>query len=176
MIDCVQEHRPTLNPARFRPEPQGRPVDLTQQRFNLQRFIPSQDAVMQDGNSDLQQGRKTSHWMGFVFPRLATLGVSPALQRFSLASLQEARAYLEHPILGERLRQCCGLLLRLGEVSALDVFGHDDHLKFHACLTLFHLAAPRDAVFTSCLAKYYGGKLEPMTQLCCGPVDAQAES
>jgi uncharacterized protein (DUF1810 family) len=168
MIDGALYHPRPVNVTRLGLQPQGRHVDSSEDPFNLQRFIPPQDAVMEDVISELQQGRKTSHWMWFVLPQLAVLGSSPTAKRFGLESLREARAYLTNPILGQRLRQCCGLLLRLGNVSALEVFGHPDHLKLHSCLTLFHLAAPRDTLFTSCLAKFYAGQLDRQTQRYCG--------
>jgi len=167
MIDSILYHPWLGNVTRFGVQPQGRHVDSSEDPFNLQRFVPPQDAVMDDVISELQQGRKTSHWMWFVFPQLAILGSSPTAKRFGLQSLEEARAYLTDPILGQRLRQCCGLLLRLGAVSAQEVFGLPDHLKLHSCLTLFHLAAPRDTLFTSCLAKFYAGQLDRQTQRYC---------
>lgn len=144
-----------------------RHVDTTEDPFNLQRFLAPQGAVLADVIAELRQGRKVSHWMWFVFPQLASLGVSSTANRFGLASLEEARAYLAHPVLGERLRQCCGLLMRLGDVSASEVFGHPDDLKLRSCLTLFHLAAPKDPLFASCLEKYYDGELDSATVRYC---------
>ena len=169
MIDSIQAQLSGRNFARVPMAALARHVDSSDDLFNLQRFIPPQDAVMEDVLGELQQGRKTSHWMWFVFPQLAALGASATSKRFGLASLEEARAYLSHPVLAQRLRQCCGLLLRLGDVTSLEVFGYPDHLKLHSCLTLFHLAAPRDTLFQHCLAKYYAGALDPQTERYCSP-------
>jgi uncharacterized protein (DUF1810 family) len=169
MIDSIRAQLQGQNFAKSPMQALSRNVKSSADSFNLQRFIPPQDAVMEDVLAELQQGRKTSHWMWFVFPQLATLGASATSKRFGLTSLEEARAYLSHPVLGQRLRQCCGLLLRLGDVTALEVFGHPDHLKLHSCLTLFHLAAPRDVLFEHCLAKYYAGALDLQTERYCSP-------
>jgi uncharacterized protein (DUF1810 family) len=142
---------------------------MAQDPFDLQRFVAAQDAVLDDVLAELRAGRKRSHWMWFVFPQLAALGSSPTAKRYGLRSLAEARAYLAHPALGERLRHCCGLLLQLEGVSALQVFGHPDDFKLRSCITLFQLAAPHEAVFHQCLERYYGGQPDGMTvDLCRG--------
>jgi uncharacterized protein (DUF1810 family) len=126
---------------------------MAQDPFDLRRFVTAQDAVLDDVLAELRAGRKRSHWMWFVFPQLAALA--------------EARAYLAHPVLGERLRRCCGLLLQLEGVSASEVFGHPDDLKLRSCLTLFQLAAPHEDVFRDCLARFYGGQPDASTVDLC---------
>ena len=113
--------------------------------FGLQRFVDAQAPVYEAVRSELKAGRKQSHWMWFVFPQIAGLGTSPTAVRYALSSLDEARAYLAHPVLGERLRECAGLVLGVEGRSALQIFGSIDATKFRSCLTLFEAAAPRRA-------------------------------
>jgi uncharacterized protein (DUF1810 family) len=131
---------------------------------NLQRFVDAQNPVYEDVFDELSAGRKTSHWMWFVFPQLQGLGHSPMAQRFALASVEEARAYLAHELLGERLRECTRLVLRSGGRDAHAVFGSPDDLKFRSSMTLFHAAAPEDPVFAEALARFFGGAGDPRTQ------------
>ena len=131
--------------------------------FNLQRFTDAQASVMDDVTDELTQGSKRSHWMWFVFPQLAQLGSSVTARHFGIASLDEARAYLEHPVLGARLRTCCRLLLKIDGRSAREIFGTPDDLKLRSSLTLFSLAEPTELLFSRCLAKYYGGEPDPLT-------------
>ena len=123
---------------------------------------------MDDVEAELAAGRKRSHWMWFVFPQLAALGLSATAQRYGLGSLAEARAYLAHPVLGPRLRHCCELLQSLETSDANAVLGDPDQLKLRSCLTLFILAAPDDELFTRCLDKFYGGEPDRRTQELCG--------
>lgn len=131
--------------------------------FNLQRFTDAQSPVMDDVTDELTQGRKRSHWMWFVFPQLAALGSSATARHFGIESLDEARAYLQHPLLGARLRTCCRLLLRIEGRSAHEIFGTPDDLKLRSCLTLFSLAEPTELLFSQCLARYYAGEPDPGT-------------
>jgi uncharacterized protein (DUF1810 family) len=101
--------------------------------------------------------------MWFVFPQLADLGSSPMAKHFGIHSLEEARAYLRHPLLGARLRQCCATLLQVPGRSAHEIFGSPDDLKLRSCLTLFALAAPEEPLFAQCLAHYYAGERDPLT-------------
>lgn len=140
---------------------------MAQDPFDLQRFVAAQDAVLDVVLAELRAGRKRSHWIWFVFPQLAALGLSPMAKRYGLRSLSEARAYLAHPVLGERLRHCCGLLLQLEGVSAHQVLGHPDDLKLRSCLTLFQLAAPDEALFRECLERFYGGQPDGSTVELC---------
>jgi len=124
--------------------------------WNLQRFVDAQASVYDAVLDELHRGRKTSHWMWFVFPQLRGLGRSATAEHFGLASLDEARAYLAHPLLGARLRECTRLALRAGS-DAHAVFGAPDDLKFRSCMTLFTHAAPDEPVFAEALQHYFDG-------------------
>lgn len=132
-------------------------------QFNLQRFVDAQAGVYQDVLAELRSGAKRSHWMWFIFPQLAGLGRSSMAQHYAIASLAEARAYLAHPLLGGRLRECTDILLGLQGVSAHQVFGSPDDMKLHSSLTLFAQAAPQEPRFTQGLARYYGGVADAAT-------------
>jgi uncharacterized protein (DUF1810 family) len=124
---------------------------------DLDRFIHAQDAVYERVCEELRSGRKRSHWMWFVFPQVAGLGSSEMSQRYAIRSIDEARAYLAHPVLGARLRECAGLLLAAGAGTAEAIVGHVDARKLHSSMTLFHRAAPDDALFRQVLERFYGG-------------------
>lgn len=132
-------------------------------RHDLSRFLEAQAGVYGQVVAELRAGRKRSHWMWFVFPQIAGLGHSAMAQRYAIASLDEARAYLEHPILGARLRECSALVLAVEAMTAHDIFGAPDDLKFHSSMTLFHRADAGEAVFGDCLRKYFGGEEDPQT-------------
>jgi uncharacterized protein (DUF1810 family) len=132
--------------------------------FNLQRFVDAQHGVMDAVRAELRAGRKRSHWMWFVFPQLQGLGSSAMAQHYGIASLQEARAYVAHAVLGPRLRECCALMLAVPDRSAHDILGSPDDLKFRSCLTLFALAAPQEAVFRDALQRFYGGEMDARTE------------
>jgi uncharacterized protein (DUF1810 family) len=136
-------------------------------RWNLQRFVDAQQPVYQTVLAELRAGRKQSHWMWFIFPQLAGLGHSTTARKYAISSLEEARAYLRHPVLGARLRECSALAAAAGGHgtgrSANDVFGDPDDLKFRSSMTLFSRAAPDEAVFRDCLAGYFGGKPDAAT-------------
>ena len=136
--------------------------------FDLQRFVTAQAPVLDTVRAELAAGRKRSHWMWFVFPQLRGLGSSSMAARYGIASLDEARAYLAHPLLGPRLRECCALLLQVDGRSANQVLGSPDDLKFRSCLTLFAIAAPQEPVFRQALDKYYGGEPDPRTTSALG--------
>ena len=124
--------------------------------FDLERFVTAQAPVWDDVCAELRAGRKTSHWMWFVFPQLATLGRSAMARHYELSGLDEARAYLAHAVLGERLRSCCAMLLGLPARDATAIFGPTDAMKLRSCLTLFAIASP-ETVFRECLQAYFGG-------------------
>jgi uncharacterized protein (DUF1810 family) len=130
--------------------------------FDLDRFVAAQEPVIAAVFEELRRGRKRSHWMWFVFPQLAGLGSSAMARRFSLTSLDEARAYLAHRTLGPRLKECCALVIA-APGSATDIFGSPDDLKFRSCLTLFLTAAPQEAVFQQGLDRFYNGNPDPRT-------------
>ncbi|MFI4929510.1 MAG: DUF1810 domain-containing protein [Burkholderiales bacterium] len=131
--------------------------------FDLQRFVAAQAPMYVQVTAELAAGAKTSHWIWFVFPQLKDLGRSSTARHFGLASLAEAQAYEQHPLLGVRLRHCCGLLMALHGRSALQVFGSIDTLKLRSCLTLFERAAPHEPLFGQLLDKYYNGERDPAT-------------
>ena len=131
--------------------------------FDLQRVVTAQAPGWDDVLAELRAGRKTSHWMWFVFPQLASLGRSPMARHYGLSGLDEARAYLAHPVLGERLRRCCGLLLAQPERDAQRIFGGIDAMKLRSCLTLFAKASG-DPVFAECLLAFFGGTGDPLTE------------
>lgn len=132
--------------------------------FDLKRFVEAQQPVYTRVLGELGNGQKTSHWMWFVFPQIRGLGGSPMAIRYAIGSLAEARAYLDHPVLGARLRECCEILAGLEDRSAEAIFGYPDVLKLISSLTLFSRAAGQnDSVFDALLEKYYDGKPDPQT-------------
>ena len=135
---------------------------------DLARFLAAQAPVIDQVRTELRAGRKRSHWMWFVFPQLRGLGFSSMAQRYGIASLAEARAYLAHPVLGPRLVECCTLVLQVPERPALEILGSPDDLKFRSCLSLFSLAAPGEAVFRQGLERFYAGEPDPRTVALCG--------
>jgi uncharacterized protein (DUF1810 family) len=138
--------------------------------FELARFVRAQAPVYDDVLAELRAARKRTHWMWFVFPQLAGLGFSATAQQYAIASLDEARAYLAHPVLGPRLRECSALVLAAPEPDAHRLFGSPDDLKFRSCMTLFGRAAPQEPVFTECLDRFFGGEGDPHTlALLAGP-------
>ena len=132
-------------------------------RYNLQRFIQAQEPVYQRATAELREGRKRTHWMWFIFPQIRGLGNSEVAQRFSIASLPEAEAYFEHPILGSRLKECTELVNAIEGRSIEHIFGYPDHLKFRSCMTLFAQAAPGEKIFNEALDKYFAGSPDGFT-------------
>ncbi len=130
---------------------------------NLQRFVLAQHPVYQQVCAELAAGRKTSHWMWFVFPQLKGLGRSAIAQHFGIASKEEAEAYWHHALLGARLKECTLLVLAVEGRTALQIFGSPDDLKFHSSLTLFAQVAPHELVFQRALARYFDGECDPRT-------------
>ena len=114
--------------------------------FDLQRFVAAQDAVYDQVTAELAQGQKVSHWMWFVFPQIAGLGQSPTSKRYAITSVDEARAYLAHPVLGPRLLECAGILTRLTGHTAGQIFGGIDAQKLRSSMTLFASGCARGAV------------------------------
>jgi uncharacterized protein (DUF1810 family) len=131
--------------------------------YDLQRFVDAQDTVYDRVRAELRSGRKQSHWMWFIFPQIAGLGSSAMAQRYAISSLHEAKAYLEHEVLGARLRECTRLVMLAEGKSARAILGTPDDMKFRSCLTLFAHAAPEDQVFRDTLAKYFNGEEDPLT-------------
>jgi uncharacterized protein (DUF1810 family) len=133
----------------------GRP--LSDDPFQLERFIKSQNAVWLKVRAELAAGRKQSHWIWFVFPQIAGLGSSVRSVHFAITSRDEARAYLDHEILGPRLTEATRLVLAVEGRSAHEIFGSPDDMKFHSSMTLFDAVAPND-IFAAALEKYFGGE------------------
>jgi len=131
--------------------------------MNLQRFLDAQAPVISTVMAELAAGEKRTHWMWFVFPQLAALGRSGTAKFYGLADLDEARAYLAHPLLGERLRACTRTVLAHRGKSAHAIFGSPDDLKFRSCMTLCGLAAPDEPLFGEALAAFYGGQADAAT-------------
>jgi uncharacterized protein (DUF1810 family) len=140
--------------------------------YHLDRFVAAQGRVMDEVFAELRAGQKRSHWMWFVFPQLRGLGTSSMAEIFGIASLEEARSYLAHPVLGPRLRECCTLLLAVPDRTAHDILGSPDDLKFRSCLSLFALAAPQETLFRDCLERFYGGGMDARTVALCGTMGA----
>ena len=135
----------------------------------LGRYVSAQQPVYASVCAELAAGNKRSHWMWFIFPQLRGLGSSPTARHFAISSLEEARAYLAHPLLGERLRECTRLVNGVAGSTAGVIFGYPDYLKFRSCMTLFaHVAgdspAAADRIFGEALARYYGGEPDPLTR------------
>ena len=125
--------------------------------FDLSRFVSAQGGVFEAALAELRDGHKRSHWMWFVFPQLAGLGRSPTAQHFAIRSLDEARAYIEHPLLGPRLLDCCRALLALRGRSASEIMGCPDDLKLRSCMTLFSRATESHTEFVQVLERYFDG-------------------
>ncbi|OBH83808.1 calpastatin [Mycobacterium scrofulaceum] len=131
--------------------------------FDLQRFVDAQAPVYRDVVDELRSGRKRSHWMWFVFPQLRGLGGSPTAVRYGISSLQEARAYLRHEVLGPRLRECARLVNEVQGRSVGEIFGSPDDLKLCSSMTLFSRATDDNEDFVALLDKYYDGRQDRLT-------------
>lgn len=131
--------------------------------FQLERFVQAQDRVYADVLDELRQGNKTSHWMWFIFPQHRELGRSTLARHYGIRTLQEARAYLAHTVLGPRFLQCCQLLLTHTGKTALEILHHPDDLKLRSSMTLFAMAAPNEPIVQQVLNQFYGGESDVMT-------------
>jgi uncharacterized protein (DUF1810 family) len=131
--------------------------------FDLGRFVAAQGPVILQVLRELRAGKKSSHWMWFVFPQLAGLGHSPMAQRYAIVSLDEARAYLAHSLLGPRLLECTRLVSAVNGRSINEILGSPDDLKFRSSMTLFARAAPDEPAFREALSRYFGGAEDPRT-------------
>jgi uncharacterized protein (DUF1810 family) len=130
---------------------------------DLERFLAAQRGTYDVVLAELGRGRKTGHWIWFVFPQVAGLGRSEASRFYAIGSLEEARAYLAHPILGGRLRECAELLLAVPDRTAEEVLGELDAVKLRSSMTLFHRADPADPVFQRVLDRFFGGHVDGVT-------------
>jgi uncharacterized protein (DUF1810 family) len=135
----------------------------------LAHFVQAQDQVYADVVRELGTGRKRSHWMWFIFPQLTGLAPSAMSQRYALDSTEAAKRYLQHPVLGPRLRECTQLVLDVPNRSAEAIFGYPDYLKFRSSMTLFALAEPSAELFQQALDKYYSGQGDEKTLELLGP-------
>ena len=134
--------------------------------YDLRRFVAAQDAgrSYDQATAELRRGRKTSHWMWFVFPQITGLGQSPVSRMYAISGLAEAQAYLAHPVLGPRLVDCAAIVDGLSGRTAEQIFGGIDALKLRSSMTLFLRAAPDEPVFRQVLDQYFGGKADPATE------------
>ena len=141
--------------------------EMSEDKHSLERFVQAQDegGTYQRALAELRAGHKASHWMWFVFPQIAGLGQSSMSVRYSISSLEEARAYLAHRVLGARLCECAEALMALpADVSADEVLGGIDAVKLRSSMTLFGRAAPGQAVFGEVLKRYFDGDSDPATE------------
>ena len=130
---------------------------------NLHRFLDAQESVYDTVLAELRAGRKTSHWIWFIFPQIAGLGHSEMAQQFAITSLDEAKAYLQHLVLGPRLQECTQLVLNVEGRRADEIFPYPDNLKFRSCMTLFMSAATDNTLFKNALLKYFDGQPDQLT-------------
>ena len=131
--------------------------------FDLSRFISAQEGIYDRALAELRDGLKRSHWMWYIFPQVEGLGHSPTTRRYSIKSLEEARHYLAHPVLGQRLKESAEAVLAIQGRSAADIFGHPDDWKLQSSMTLFELVSGPESVFGRILDKYYQGKRDTRT-------------
>jgi uncharacterized protein (DUF1810 family) len=131
--------------------------------YDLKRFISAQEDIFVRALAELHDGLKRTHWMWFIFPQIEGLGHSPTTRLYSIKSLEEARQYLAHPVLGTRLIACTEVVLAVQGRSALDIFGHPDDWKLQSSMTLFELVSGAGSVFSCVLDKYYQGKRDSRT-------------
>lgn len=131
--------------------------------MNLDRFLEAHEGIYPQALEELRAGRKRSHWMWFVFPQIAGLGLSATAVHYAIADLAEARAYLAHPLLGARLAECAEALLGVSGRTAHEILGSPDDLKLRSSMTLFAWVAGPDSVFRRVLERYYGGEADPRT-------------
>ena len=131
--------------------------------FDLARFVTAQEYEFDEALSELRRGRKESHWMWFIFPQIDGLGSSPAARKYAIRSLDEARAFLAHPVLGPRLLKCCRAILSVEGKSVSDIMGYPDDIKLRSSMTLFSLAADYQPEFRGVLKKYFSGEKDPRT-------------
>jgi uncharacterized protein (DUF1810 family) len=132
--------------------------------YDLDRFVIAQRHAFDGALAELRAGRKTGHWIWFIFPQIAGLGHSEMSRFYAIASLDEARGYLGHSVLGPRLRTCCEAMLAVPARTAVEILGPIDAMKLRSSMTLFHLADPNEALFGQVLDRYFGGVPDPATE------------
>lgn len=138
-------------------------MDRKSDPYDLNRFTSAQSEVIDQVLTEIRSGRKETHWMWFVFPQLLGLGSSAMATRFGITSVEEARAYLDHPILGPRLIECTQAVLDLNNLSATEIFGKPDDIKLRSCATLFAHVSPEGSVFHRIIDKFYKSEPDPAT-------------
>ena len=136
---------------------------MSEDHFNLARFLQAQDGVFDDVLGELRAGRKRTHWMWFVFPQIDGLGFSSTARFYAIGSREEARRYLEHPVLGKRLEECVAAVLAVTGRTAHEIFGSPDDLKLRSSMTLFAAVSGPDSPFAKVLDRYYSGQADPRT-------------
>ena len=136
---------------------------LVDDPHDLSRFVEAQATIYERALAEIVAGRKRTHWMWYIFPQIDGLGSSSISRYFSIKSIEEAKAYLDHPVLGMRLRECAEAVVALEGRTANEIFGSPDDLKLKSCATLFASAHPGDSVFDRLLAKYHGGARDQTT-------------
>lgn len=137
--------------------PEENETEIAEDPFDLNRFVKAQAGVYERALSEIKRGRKTSHWMWYVFPQFTGLGLSSTTKQYSIKSVAEARAYLRHPVLGPRLLSCAETTLRVQGRTAADIFGSTDERKLRSCATLFASVSPKGSVFHRLLTTYFQG-------------------
>jgi len=136
---------------------------LNESLFDLHRFVSAQEGMYAQALAEIKSGQKRSHWMWYIFPQVDGLGFSAMSKRYAIKSLEEARQYLQHPILGGRLVECVQALLGVEGRSAAEIFGYPDDLKLKSCMTLFMQVAKPGSAFEVVLQKYFRGKQDEQT-------------
>ena len=150
-LDSVDQAKNKLGRAHLPPSE----VSLGSDPFDLERFVVAQHGSYPHALAELRAGRKQTHWMWYIFPQMRGLGSSSRSKRFGISGLDEARAYLAHPILGLRLRECAGAVLAHSNTTALAIFGSPDDLKLRSSATLFARASDTDSLFTQILVQFF---------------------
>jgi uncharacterized protein (DUF1810 family) len=135
----------------------------TDDPYDLNRFVRAQEDDYKHALAEIVSGRKRTHWMWYIFPQIDGLAFSSTSKLYSIKSVEEARAYLDHPILGPRLLECAEAVVRVEDRSATEIFGSPDDLKLRSCATLFACVLPLGSVFARLLGKYYGGERDGKT-------------
>jgi uncharacterized protein (DUF1810 family) len=131
--------------------------------FHLQRFVDAQNSIYGNVVNELRRGEKRTHWMWFIFPQVVGLGRTPTAERYSIKSIEEAKAYIVHPILGVRLQECTKLVISIDGKTANQIFGFPDDLKFCSSMTLFNHVAEDNNIFLNAITKFYAGREDDLT-------------
>lgn len=135
----------------------------TDDPYDLNRFLSAQEDVYERARAEIKSGQKRSHWMWYIFPQIDGMGYSPTAKRYSIKSIEEARQYLNHPVLGKRLLECTEAVIALRGGSLSEIFGYPDDLKFKSSMTLFEKIAGSGSVFSSALDRYCHGERDATT-------------